>query len=187
MVSIAGTRMSLLSFAILMILFLQTGCTRTETGNRVASVPEPAPLESTSEVDPEVEPLAGEMEEVYDLDKEVLEEDDIGEDTELLDKLEKTDSDTFSVKDINEGPSSVEKFAKGYRVQVFASSDLEMAKEFKKKIMAGTGLAVYIDYEGGLYKVRAGDYSGREEASDARLRLAGEYPDCWIVKTTIKK
>ncbi|MCK4538554.1 MAG: SPOR domain-containing protein [Candidatus Krumholzibacteria bacterium] len=152
----------------------------------MSSVPEPVDLESTRTED-KVVPLDEKLEEVYDIDEEVLEDEDIGEETELLDKLEKTAPDTFSVKDINEEPPSVEKFAKGYRVQVFASSDLEKAKEFKKKLMAGTGLAVYIDYEGGLYKVRAGDFSGREGASDARVRLAEEYPDCWIVKTTIRK
>lgn len=187
MMKITSNRAYLLSFAILTILFLQSGCTRTETGNRVSSEPEPVARESSRAIEPDVQPLAGELEDVYDIDEELLEEDEIGDETELLDSLEKTARDTFSVKDINEVAPSVEKFAKGYRVQVFASSDLEKAREFKKIFMAGTGLAVYIDYEGGLYKVRAGDYSGREEASEARLRLAEQYPDCWIVKTTIKK
>ena len=49
------------------------------------------------------------------------------------------------------------------------------------------GIAVYIDYEDGLYKVRAGDFATRARASEARAKLAADYPDCWIVRTTIMK
>ncbi len=64
---------------------------------------------------------------------------------------------------------------------------LEKAKELKKNLMAGTGLAVYIEFEGGMYKVRVGDFLSREEASQARETLLKEYPDCWIVSATIRK
>ncbi|HSG27992.1 MAG TPA: SPOR domain-containing protein, partial [Candidatus Krumholzibacterium sp.] len=84
-------------------------------------------------------------------------------------------------------PDTPAGFDTGYRVQLFATSDLERARELKKNVMAETGLAVYIEYEGGLYKVRAGDFSGREDAAAARTVLVERYPDCWIVKTTIRK
>jgi hypothetical protein len=45
----------------------------------------------------------------------------------------------------------------------------------------------YIEYEDGLYKVRAGDFAERTDAAQARSKFAGAYPGSWIVRTTIRR
>ena len=49
------------------------------------------------------------------------------------------------------------------------------------------GMSAYIEYEEGLYKVRAGDFAERKDAAQARSKLAGAYPGSWIVRTTIRR
>ena len=67
------------------------------------------------------------------------------------------------------------------------SIKIDIPRDMKKKIMAVAGVAVYIDYEDGLYKVRVGDFATRSAASEARARLSADYPECWIVRTTVMK
>jgi len=145
-----------------------------------ASTPEPL-------IDERLESSAAKADSVYNLDDEALVEDVIEKKTEKVEIIQPVQADSFSVKDATGEPVEKPGFEMGYRVQIFASGDLEAAKELRKKVMAGTGLAVYIDYEGGLYKVRAGDFPDREGAAKARTDLVEQYPDCWIVKTTIKR
>lgn len=173
--------------AVLLMLATENSCTRAGVSGRTQ--PAPAPAEPVSdEIPAEIkgEP-ALEEEEVYDIDDEILVEDTLQVQDEIIEELEQADEDTFTVKDLDVVPDTESGFDMGYRVQLLASSDLEKARDLKKKVMAGTGLAVYIDYEDGLYKVRAGDFPTREEASQARTMLVEKYPDCWIVKTTIRK
>ena len=168
------------------VLVLQSGCARSGmTGGTpvetVDSDPDPAP-------EPVVDPAEEEKTvEVYDLEDEMLEDDEIDDQVEDLQLSGQGLADSFTVKDASEADIDPVLFDLGYRVQVFASSQLEKAKELKKNLMAGTGLAVYIEFEGGMYKVRVGDFLTRDEASKARESLLKEYPDCWIVSATIRK
>lgn len=121
--------------------------------------------------------------EPYDLEDEMPVEGAPGR--QVVEEIEPIRVDTFRVEEIAQ-PADEGGYDLGYRIQVFASSSLDAAKEVQKKIMAGTGLAAYIEFEEGLYKVRAGDFSTREEASTARAALSQTYPDCWIVRTTVR-
>jgi len=106
---------------------------------------------------------------------------------ELIEKIEPIRPDTIAVQDIAVEQAPKQLYSIGYRIQVFASSDRAAAERVKDRVVAQMRLATYIDYEDGLYKVRAGDFAGRNEAVQARLKLAGTYPGSWIVRTTIRQ
>ena len=195
--SYRGKCWQLLVSIIILSAVLQAGCTRTGTGSPVRGTVEPAetePLPVLADEKATGEAAVPDTSAAYDLEDELLEDDQVERVTEKVEVIEPAAADTFEVDDMIDESGAAEAAAApgeaydiGYRVQLFATSDLERARELKKIIMAGTGLAVYIEYEGGLYKVRAGDFEGREEAATARNTLVEDYPDCWIVKTTIKK
>jgi len=106
---------------------------------------------------------------------------------QLIDRLEPVASDTFSVQDIDIEEKPKQLYDIGYRIQVFASNDRTAAERVKQRVIAETRMPAYIDYEDGLYKVRAGDFTERKEAAQAGAKLAGAYPGWWIVRTTIRK
>lgn len=180
--------LSILTVPLVTILLFQTGCSRTEMGGAArpgtkepgSVLPEPPPV-----VKPESS--RGSADSVYNFDDEVLVEDVVDRTPEKVEDIRHILADSFIVSDTASDPTEKPGFQIGYRVQIFASADVEAARELRKKVMAGTGLAVYIDLEGGLYKVRAGDFPDRESAAKARADLVDQYPDCWIVKTTIKR
>jgi|APMed6443717190_1056831.scaffolds.fasta_scaffold105252_2 hypothetical protein len=180
--------LSALAVPLAAIILLQAGCSRTEmngaaqpgTKDPGSALPEPPPV-----VKPESSGVSADS--VYNLDDEVLVDDVVEGATEKVEDIRQILADSFIVSDTAADPVEKPGFEIGYRVQIFASADVEAAKELRKKVMAGTGLAVYIDLEGGLYKVRAGDFPDRESAAKARADLVDQYPDCWIVKTTIKR
>lgn len=146
---------------------------------------EAGPRTKHSETTAQEYPQPGPDEErLYDLDAEEQQEPFAGAGY-VEEDFEPLANDTFQVEEAEPAaPQAV--YGIGYRVQVFAAAELEAARELKKKVMAGTGLAAYIEYENGLYKVRAGDFATRDEAAAARAALSGEYPGCWIVQTTIE-
>jgi len=111
---------------------------------------------------------------------------------QLVEKLVPVKPDTFNVQDIEveqtpKQPAPKQMYDIGYRIQVFASSDKTAAENIKQRVGAETGMPVYLEFEEGLYKVRAGDFAERKDAAQARLRLVGVYPGSWIVRTTIRK
>jgi len=106
---------------------------------------------------------------------------------ELGDRVAPQRVDTFAMQE-----GAVEQPAKAlydivYRIQVFASSDRAAAEKVKQRIPAETGLRAYLDFEDGLYKVRAGDFADRKEAVEARSKLVAKYPGSWIVMTTVRR
>ena len=175
--------------AFVIFICILAGCagTGSSTGTTVEereTVPPPPPQ---SETQREPEPEKPMADETYDLESEMPEDDSVGEGEAEEESIEPVKADTFSVEETVEPPAPAAGYDLGYRVQLAAFAESAGARDLKKKVMADAGLAVYIDYEDGLYKVRAGDYPTRAEASEARTRLAADYPDCWIVRTTIMK
>ena len=168
---------------------LIAGCAGTgrSTGTTVEqreTVPPPPPQGGTKQ---EMEPQKPVSDEPYDLESEMPEDDSVVEGDAAEESIKPVKVDTFSVEETVEPPAHAAGYDLGYRVQLAAFAESGGARDLKKKVMAAAGIAVYIDYEDGLYKVRAGDFATRAEASEARTKLAADYPDCWIVQTTLMK
>ncbi len=106
---------------------------------------------------------------------------------ELVERLDPVEADSVSVQDIVAEQSPKQLYDVGYRIQVFASGERAAAEKVKERIVAETGMTAYVEYEESLYKVRAGDFAERKDAAQARSKLAGAYPGCWIVRTTIRR
>jgi len=106
---------------------------------------------------------------------------------ELIEKLEPVRPDSISVQDVAVEESPKQRYDVGYRIQVFASGDRAAAEKVRERIAAETSMSAYLEYEEGLYKVRAGDFAERKDAAQARSKLAGAYPGSWIVRTTIRR
>lgn len=77
----------------------------------------------------------------------------------------------------------------GFRVQLFASKDIErttLEKSEAEFVFAREGVAVYIEFDSPMYKVRIGDCRSREEAEQLReIARRNGYPSAWIVKTKV--
>jgi len=75
-----------------------------------------------------------------------------------------------------------------YRVQVMASSTSTGADDIAGKVRGQVSdEKVFIDYVGGLYKVRVGDCGDYATAAALRDRLVGAgYNDAWVVKAGVQ-
>jgi len=128
-----------------------------------------------------------EPEEVYDIEDELPENRELKETEKIEEKISTQKKDSVLVEEIEGAPVAERTHGLGYRVQIFASGDLEKAREIKSKAQQKTSMKVYIEYENQMYKVRIGDFDTRDEAAAMRQRLKSFYPDCWITETTIRK
>lgn len=77
----------------------------------------------------------------------------------------------------------------GFRVQLFATKDIESATVAKKEAefaFVEDGYNVYVEFDSPYYKVRIGDFTDREKATAFR-EIAREkgYPSPWVVKTKV--
>jgi hypothetical protein len=161
--------------------FLYSGCTKSTGGaEREISRP-PAPL-----INEPPAPSPDDAQQPYDLEEEMPEQDSV-EPEELEETFEPIVSDSVIVEEATAVPRPKDLFGIGYRIQVFASRELDSAERMKNKVAAETELSVYIEFEDGYYKVRIGDFLTREGAAAERSRMSELYPDCWIVSTTIRK
>ena len=106
---------------------------------------------------------------------------------QLIERLEPVRPDSISVQDVAVVVAPKQRYVVGFRIQVFASGDRAAAEKIRERIVAETAMSAYLEYEEGLYKVRAGDFAERKDAAQARLKLAGAYPGSWIVRTTIRR
>jgi cell division protein FtsN len=175
--------------ALIIFTCLLPGCAGTgkSTGTAVEQqepVPPPPPQAVQVKAGETAKPA---VEEPYDLESEMPENDSIGANEAVEESIAPVKADTFSVEETAAPASQTAMYELGYRVQLAAFTESVGARDLKKKVMATVGIAAYIDYEDGLYKVRAGDFATRAEASEARTKLAADYPDCWIVRTTVMK
>lgn len=180
-----------LTAAAVFVIFISllAGCAGTSksTGTPVEqqeTVPPPPAQTEQKQAEQPAKPAA---EEPYDLESEMPEDDSVGDSEKAEESFEPLKADTFSVEETVEPAAPAAGHELGYRVQLAAFAESAGARDLKKKVMAAARIAVYIDYEDGLYKVRAGDFATRAEASEARTKLAADYPDCWIVRTTITR
>lgn len=74
----------------------------------------------------------------------------------------------------------------GYRVQLISTTDYYEALEIRDSVTTRLSGEIYLDYEPPYYKVRAGNFTQRDDAEikRAEAKQAG-YPDAWIVRTKI--
>lgn len=172
------------------VLLFLGGCAAREMGG---TPPQPVGRQARAvpRVNPEVRSDTLSRQAPYDLEDEMPEKTP-KQPAQLVEKLVPVQPDTFNVQDIEveqtpKQPAPKQLYDIGYRIQVFASSDKAAAEKIKQRVGAETGMPVYLEYEDGLYKVRAGDFAERKEAAQARLKLVGLYPGSWIVRTTIRK
>jgi len=170
---------------VLILLFIgpiiHSGCAR----QAMDGAPAPEAYEAPPLEEEVVEPAAKEPR-VYDLEAEMPEQDDI-EPEEFEESIAPVPIDTVKIEEIAVPAKPEEVFGIGYRIQIFASTERASAESVQSKAKGETSLPVYIEYEGGYYKVRIGDFASREEAAAERAKISAYYPDCWIVSTTIRK
>lgn len=182
-------------FKLLLILsafFVLSGCAAQDAGRGTGAADdlgeEIAHKDDVQKVEPDV---VTEEEErppgIYDIEEEMPETRKLDEKEAVEEELRITKRDSFQVEDLTKETRDVASHSIGYRIQVFASSSLEKAKEMKEMTAEQTSMRVYIEYEKDMYKVRVGDFKTRSDAAEARKKLTVLYPDCWIAETTIKR
>jgi len=102
-----------------------------------------------------------------------------------------SDSSDIDVRDAAAPPVSAPPAAAeptlidGFRVQVFASGDRDIAANAAREVQERLRIPTYIDLDGGMYKVRAGDFATRAEADQALPAIRKDYPDAWVVASKI--
>jgi len=74
----------------------------------------------------------------------------------------------------------------GFRVQVFASGDRDIAANAAREAQERLGVPAYVDLDGGMYKVRAGDFATRAEADQALPAIRKHYSDAWVIASKIR-
>jgi cell division septation protein DedD len=78
-------------------------------------------------------------------------------------------------------------FEYGYRVQLYATKDVERAREVALSARKLLGENTYVEFQEPWYKVRLGDYRSRDEAERVRYRASTSgFADAWVVETTIR-
>jgi cell division septation protein DedD len=78
--------------------------------------------------------------------------------------------------------------ATGYRVQVFAARDRDVAADAVRRLREQqVSDPIYMEWVDPWYKVRVGDFADRESAERLRRRLVElGFPEAWIVRTTLR-
>lgn len=83
-------------------------------------------------------------------------------------------------------PPTASAVVDGFRIQVFASADRDVAQNARAVAAERLNLPAYLDLDGGVYKVRVGDFASREAADAALGAVRGQYyPDAWIVAARV--
>lgn len=95
----------------------------------------------------------------------------------------------FPIEDNQEILREENKLIDGFRVQLFATKDIESATIAKKEaefVFTGDSLNIYVEFDSPYYKLRIGDFQERDDA-EAFREVAHEkgYPSSWIVKTKV--
>jgi hypothetical protein len=83
-------------------------------------------------------------------------------------------------------PVATSTLVDGFRVQVFASADRDVAENASRAAQERLGLPSYLDLDGGVYKVRVGDFVTRAEADKALAGVRKHYADAWVVATKVR-
>ena len=102
---------------------------------------------------------------------------------EILNPLTDSGSKVNVVNSLDSNITEIE----GFRVQVFATQDRNMADQLQRELVLKFDEKVYIVFEAPNYKLRVGDFLDRENAERLRKRLvSSDFPSSWIVRTRIQ-
>lgn len=160
-----------LSFCLVIILFITylVGC----SSSRKTTV-ESEPASSEPVLDESFDPL-------------ILDDEDITFSEEIIYPVKPEVESTITETKMALENSNVE--IDGFRVQIFATKDIEAATIAKKEAefaFIDDSVNIYIEFDSPYYKIRAGDYRDRENAENFRetARQKG-YATSWIVKTKV--
>ncbi len=83
-------------------------------------------------------------------------------------------------------PVASDATADGFRIQVFASADRDVAESARNVAATRLNMPAYLDLDAGVYKVRIGDYVTRDQAAAALPSVRGQfYPDAWVVPARV--
>ncbi|MFW6245391.1 MAG: SPOR domain-containing protein [Fibrobacterota bacterium] len=94
----------------------------------------------------------------------------------------------ISSLDVSDKSAQVTKTANSsatrYRIQILASSQIDLVRQEKKTVESKTSLPAFMSMEQPFYKLYVGDFSTRKEA-EAQLKKVRKkgYTDAWIVRT----
>ena len=83
-------------------------------------------------------------------------------------------------------PVAAESLIDGFRVQVFATADREIAENASRSAQERLNLPAYVDLDGGMYKVRVGDFATRAQADQALGAIRSQYSDAWVVASKVR-
>lgn len=109
----------------------------------------------------------------------------------FLDTINRGKEITLSNSDFEKGTSSSSNAAVYqnqasiyYKIQLFASSQIETVREQKREIENVIKLPLFISFESPYYKLLAGNFTQRTEAEEElkKIKKLG-YTDAWIVST----
>lgn len=82
-----------------------------------------------------------------------------------------------------------DKLVDGFRIQLFATKDIESATIAKKEaqfVFANDSLNIYVEFDSPYYKLRIGDFRDRDKAEQFReITREKGYSSSWIVKTKV--
>ncbi|MBD3346266.1 MAG: hypothetical protein GF401_14520 [Chitinivibrionales bacterium] len=83
-------------------------------------------------------------------------------------------------------PAGKKEIPNGFRVQCFASNQIDRARTEKKKLEIKLNKPVYIAFQDPYYKLLVGDFTSRNQAELilADLKNLG-YDDAWIVRSKV--
>lgn len=83
-------------------------------------------------------------------------------------------------------PVVTDSTADGFRIQIFASADRDVAENARNVAASRLNMPAYLDLDAGVYKVRIGDYVTRDQAAAALPSVRGQfYPDAWVVPARV--
>jgi cell division septation protein DedD len=89
--------------------------------------------------------------------------------------------------EIRHEPAGGENVEYAFRVQLYATTDGDKAREVALSARELLGEKTYVEFQEPIYKVQLGDYRSREAAEEVRYRAASRgFDEAWIVETSIR-
>ncbi|NLW32005.1 MAG: SPOR domain-containing protein [Fibrobacter sp.] len=138
-------------------------------------------LRNRSEEDSTEKPVIRKQEKTKDVQLTFLDTLNSGKNIHLENSdLNSFKEQTFTESDISAAPKS----NVHYRVQVFASSQIETIREKKKSLENKIDLPLFIAFDTPFYKLYVGDFKKRTQAEAVlpEIKKLG-YTDAWVVST----